>query len=257
MNAVSRALMTPLVAWLTEESARPGQPLCDYARICEKLQPSDVLLVEGRTRVSGVIQAVTLSSWSHAALYIGTAGRLRERWPALARHRLPRWADDEHLLVEAELGQGTVIMPLSRYRDHHLRICRPAYLTEQDSEQVIQYAVQRLGTRYDLRQILDLLRFFFPYGLLPRRWRSSLFAVSAGEPTRTVCSTLIARAFSSVDYPVLPRLERQPDGRYAYRRRNPKLFTPRDFDYSPYFNIIKYPFMGEDAARYREMDWLP
>ena len=36
------------------------------------LQPGDVLLVEGNTRVSGAIKYLTQSTWSHAALYIGT-----------------------------------------------------------------------------------------------------------------------------------------------------------------------------------------
>ena len=34
------------------------------------------------------------------------------------------------------------------------------------------------------------------------------------------------------------------------------LFTPRDFDYSPYFDIVKYPFWGKDApAKYQQLAW--
>ena len=39
-------------------------------------------------------------------------------------------------------------------------------------------------------------------------------------------------------------------------KRNPRLFTPKDFDYSPYFDIIKYPYFGlDDVAAYRGLPW--
>ena len=39
-------------------------------------------------------------------------------------------------------------------------------------------------------------------------------------------------------------------------RRNPRLYTPKDFDYSPYFDIIKYPYLGlEDLGMYRRLPW--
>jgi hypothetical protein len=39
-------------------------------------------------------------------------------------------------------------------------------------------------------------------------------------------------------------------------RRNTKLITPSDFDYSPYFDVIKYPMLGlDDLAVYRKLPW--
>ncbi len=39
-------------------------------------------------------------------------------------------------------------------------------------------------------------------------------------------------------------------------RRNPKLYTPSDFDYSPYFDIIKYPMMPVTGySIYRQLPW--
>ena len=39
-------------------------------------------------------------------------------------------------------------------------------------------------------------------------------------------------------------------------RRNPKLCTPSDFDYSPYFEIIKYPFLDfATHSSYRLLPW--
>jgi hypothetical protein len=107
-----------------------------------------------------------------------------------------------------------------------------------------------------MRQILDLARFLFPWAILPRRWRSSLFEHNAGEPTRTVCSTLLVDAFSSIKFPVLPVVQAGQDGAIRLYRRNSRLFAPRDFDYSPYFDIIKYPFVAfDEGGMYRQLPW--
>jgi hypothetical protein len=103
---------------------------------------------------------------------------------------------------------------------------------------------------------MDLARFLFPYSFIPRRWRSSLFEHNAGLPTRSVCSSMIAAAFSSVKFPVLPLLEEKRDGSLRMIPRNTRLFTPRDFDYSPYFDIIKCPHQDfSKQSSYRELPW--
>ena len=39
-------------------------------------------------------------------------------------------------------------------------------------------------------------------------------------------------------------------------RRNTRLITPSDFDYSPYFDVIKYPMLDlDDLAVYRKLPW--
>jgi hypothetical protein len=39
-------------------------------------------------------------------------------------------------------------------------------------------------------------------------------------------------------------------------RRHTKLITPSDYDYSPYFEIIKYPILDlDDLALYRKLPW--
>ncbi|KZY89657.1 hypothetical protein A3744_22875 [Oleiphilus sp. HI0073] len=214
--------------------------------------------MEGRSRVSDVIKTVTQSRWSHAALYIG---RIHEIENPHDRQRLKSFFDgqpDVQLIVESELGMGTVARPLSVYDRDHVRICRPKDITYRDAQKVIQHAISRLGTDYDIRQIFDLLRFFFPYLILPRRWRSSLFSTHPGKTTKTVCSTMIAEAFGSIQYPILPMIKRSEEGHVNIYRRNPKLCTPSDFDYSPYFDIIKYPFtnFAESEPHYRKLPWL-
>jgi hypothetical protein len=129
-------------------------------------------------------------------------------------------------------------------------------LTRSDAQHVLKYALAHLGFKYDVRQLLDLARFLFPYSVIPRRWRSSLFAHNAGMPTRVVCSSMIAAAFASVSFPILPVLERREDGSVSILHRNASLYTPRDFDYSPYFDIIKCPYtdFGNQTA-YRNLPW--
>lgn len=232
-----------LVRWLTRERPPPKVPLCDFERIRYEVKCGDVVLIEGRSRVADVIKHITQSRWSHAALFIG---RLHDIEDPRTRARVKAFYDgqpDVQLIVESELGRGTVVRPLHVYDKDHLRICRPRDLIYRDAQRIIDYAVSRLGSDYDTRQIFDLFRLLFPWWFLPRRWRSSLFHRNIGHNTRTVCSTMIAESFSIIDYPILPLVQVEEDGELRLYRRNPKLFTPSDFDYSPYFDIIKYPFI--------------
>jgi hypothetical protein len=235
-------LSRPIVAWLNQERSIRSYPLSDFERISYELRPCDILLVEGRSRVSDVIRWITQSTWTHAALYVGRMhdiedSELRE----IVKHHY-NGDENDRLIIESLLGKGTIVRSLESYSGDHLRICRPGRLGIKDGQQVIRYAISRLGVEYDVRQIFDLARFLFPWYILPKNWRSSLFQHHAGRSARTVCSTMIAEAFAFVQFPILP-LIKQSDESVQLFRRNPKLCTPSDFDYSPYFEIIKYPFV--------------
>ena len=241
--------------WLTLERPPEGLPLYDFERMAYELRPGDALLVEGRTRVASVIKTISESPWTHSALYIG---RLQDITDPDMRGKLLRHYDGNpstQLLIEAVMGQGTILTPLESYRDSHMRICRPSGLSHQDAQKVVGFTIRRLGPDYDVRQLLDLARFLFPYAFIPRHWRSVLFQHNAGGPTRTVCSTLMAEAFASVNFPVLPVVEQDERGKLTFYKRNPRLFAPRDFDYSPYFDIIKYPFVAVSASTYQDLPW--
>jgi len=215
-----------------------------------------VVLVEGRSRISEVIKLITQSSWTHSALYIGRLFDIEDLSLRNTIRKHYHGDPNEKLLIEALLGEGAVVVPVTKYKKDHLRICRPTGLSPDDAKKVIAFAVNSLGLRYDVRHLLDLARFFFPWAILPRRWRSSLFQHNPGEPTHTVCSSMLAEAFSKVDFPILPFIDRAEDGTLRFFKRNPRLFTPKDFDYSPYFNIIKYPFLGlDDLGVYRKLPW--
>jgi len=246
---------TAVINWLKHKRPLPHTPLSDFERIRHEIKACDLLLVEGRSRVSDVIKMITQSNWSHAMLYIG---RLHDIEDPVLRERLASYYHgnaDKQLIIESELGLGTVVRPLTAYEGEHLRICRPRGLGFGDSQKVIAYAIRRLGTTYDVRQIFDLARFLFPWAIMPRRWRSTLFATKPGKSTQTVCSTMIAEAFSSIQFPILPLGKRVENEQVQLFMRNPRLCTPSDFDYSPYFDIIKYPFL--DFHHHADQRLLP
>src|SRR6476620_1751653 len=102
-----------------EDGYEPFTP-SDPDALRAALRPGDVLLVEGNNHISGVIKYLTQSTWSHAALYVGPIGDRTTH-------------DDEPLvLVEANLGEGVVGAPLSKYARYHTRVCRPTGLTRED-----------------------------------------------------------------------------------------------------------------------------
>ncbi len=250
-----RKLTHRVIKWLTDEKKNVDVPLCDFERIRYELRPCDVLLIEGRSRISDVIKQITQSSWSHSCIYIG---RLHDIDNTALRKKLERHFNGDpnvQLVIEGYLGRGTIVSPLENYKGDHIRICRPRGLTRQDAQQVSAFAIHKLGTDYDVRQIIDLARFLVPWSILPRRWRSSLFVHHAGNSTKTVCSTMIAEAFASIDFPILPVIKQHKESGVELYARNPRLFTPRDFDYSPYFEIIKYPFISFLENSYRNLPW--
>ena len=67
---------------------------------------------------------------------------------------------------------------------------------------------------------------------------------------------MIAEAFAQVSFPILPLVRKDESGQSYFYRRNPKLCTPSDFDYSPYFDIVKYPYFdpGTDG-QYSLIKW--
>lgn len=249
-------LKKKMVDWISNEPPRKDFPLCDFERLSYECRPGDVLLIEGRSRVSEVIQVITQSPWSHAMLYIG---RMHDIENPLLRERVKKFYDakpEEQLVIESMLGKGTIVVPLTKYRDAHIRICRPKGIARKDSQHVIGFAIGRLGREYAIRHILDLARFLFPWSIMPRRWRSSLFEHNIGTPTKEICSSMLAEAFNAVQFPILPYVKSHKEKGVQLYQRNPKLFTPSDFDYSPYFEIIKYPiFELSEPAVYRNLPW--
>ncbi|MDH5528762.1 MAG: lipo-like protein [Paracoccaceae bacterium] len=204
----------------------------DFHTLCETLLPGDILLIEGDTRISKAIKYLTQSTWSHSAFYIGDA------LPA------PSDGSERPRLIEVMLADGCIAVPLSKYETYNTRICRAANLTDAERAEIVAFMIGKIGLKYDLHNIFDLLRYFFPTPPVPVRWRRRMLAVGSGDPTRAICSSLIAQAFQSIRYPILPNVTvLGEDGDYARREifhiRHHSLFAPRDFDLSPYFEVVK------------------
>lgn len=212
------------------------------------LQPGDVLLVEGNQRVSSIIKFLTQSTWSHATLYIGC-------------EVIESSGDEKLCLIEAEADGGVKAVPLSKYKYFNTRICRPASLNEDEIKQVINHAVNSIGHQYDMKNIIDLGRYLFPYPPVPIFMRRRMLAMGSGDPTRAICSTLIAQAFQSVNYPILPEITKEcietSPAKYVEKEifhiRHHSLFTPRDFDLSPYFSVVK-PTL-ESGFDHKSISW--
>ncbi len=89
-----------------------------------------------------------------------------------------------------------------------------------------------------------------------------MLALGSGDPTRVICSTRIAQGFQTVGYPILPRVELLTEKkcktchetvREILKIRHHSLFTPRDFDVSPYFEIIKPTI--ERGFDHKQLNW--
>lgn len=249
-------LKARVTLWLTQESHVSGAPFCDFDRLSRTVWPADVILVEGNTRLSQFIKDVTQSPWTHSALYIG---RLCEIGDAALRQHVQKYYTgdtDEPLVIEGLIGQGIVVAPLKKYRGVNLRVCRPRGLSSDDAYRVIRFAAHHLGAQYDIRQLFDLARWMSSRSVLPRRLWSTLFEININLSERTICSTLIAAAFDTVRFPVIPVVCRNDNGVIRFYPRNARFCTPRDFDYSPYFDSVKFPIMMlDDVSAHRHLPW--
>lgn len=129
-----------------------------------------------------------------------------------------------------------------------------------DAPTSTDFMIERIGARYDLCNIFDLLRYLFPTPPVTVRWRRRMLAFGSGDPTRAICFSLIAQAFQGVRYPILPDVtkikacngSRQVRAEIKHIRHH-SLFVPRDFDLSPCFEIVNPSIAGE--FDHRRLNW--
>ena len=241
----------------------------DVTNLRRVVRKGDVVLVDGAQRISQVIKYLTQSSWSHAAFYVGD--ELLRRNPPQRQALVDQYGiEAEHMVVEALMEGGVVASPLVKYADLNLRVCRPRGLRGDDLARILDEITAQLGGQYDVQNVLDLARYFFPVSLIPHRWRRT--ALEAGGPLTTdvICSSMIGRAFQNVGFPVLPAVEpaageslgwldrlRRRKALYPalFHRQHETLITPRDFDLSPYFDVIKFNAVEIGQFDYRRIRW--
>ena len=235
------------------------------------LRLGDLILVEGNSRISSAIKYLTQSTWSHVCIFIG-------QQPGL------------YPILEADLVEGVITVPLDKYDGFNLRICRPVNLTAEDTTTLLSFVIERIGHQYDTKNIFDLMRYLLPTPPVPQGFRRSLLAFGSGDPTKAICSTLIAQAFQSIAYPILPmqidsgaqknlgvskldnpnRIIKQHNDskettsinfkkviqlkdKQLLAKRHFSHFTPRDFDLSPYFEVVKPTLTA--GFNYQDIQW--
>lgn len=223
INYVRRLIGRFIAGFLTQQVNVPPALSVETALLQTLLNKADVILVEGDLRISSVIKYLTQSTWSHAVLYAG-----------------------DGMCIEADVIQGVRCFSLDELAPYHIRICRPIGLLAEDQDQIINHARSRIGSQYDLKHVFDLARYLVPLPM-PQSWRRRAISLGSADPSRAICSTLIAESFQIVGYPILPELGEAQAVTQATAAKAKEirhihdtgLFTPRDFDISPYFQVIK------------------
>ena len=227
-----------------------------------EIQPGDVLLVEGRSELSRIIQLLTKSSWSHAAIYIGD--RLKDPVGERLKSKLNSvgYTDRQHLLIEADTGNGVIAIPLNSYENYNIRICRPFGITAQDLQSVVDDVIDNLGKQYDHENILDLALLLLPSFLNPFKKRTVQACLGGCSEYKVICSGMIAQAFQKVGYPIVPSLLAESDDDNLLMNdpygsklimRHYSQIVPRDFDLSPNFEIVKYNMIGLSGFNYKSI----
>ncbi len=247
----------------------------DFDALKRQIHKGDVLLVEGDLRVSAVVKYLTQSSWSHAALYIGD--ELLRRGGEQRDAALAAFGEEAgHLVVEA-LFEGVVVSPLVKYVDSNVRLCRPHRLRAEHLEVILGDALAAVGWQYDVRNILDLAFHLMLASLFPSRYRRDAPHLGSGAATEVICTSLLGRLFQKVRFPVLPSVTfpdgvdpRQVPARRSrltllrrtrspyvgvFRQLHHTLLTPRDFDLSPYFEIVKFNVIEQWGFDYQKIEW--
>lgn len=243
----------------------------DLALLRRQIRRGDVLLVEGHHRISAIIKYLTHSSWSHAGLYVGD--ELVRRGGPLRDLALEHFGDEAESLIVEALTEGVVASPLSKYVDHNVRLCRPHRLRPEHLEHVIEGAVASIGLRYDLKNVVELALYLARVSLMPVRYRRRALRFGSGA-SQVICTSLLGQLFQEVGFPVLPSVAQRkaPDAprrqgllarigvgsepySAVYRRRHPTLLMPRDFDLSPFFEIVKFNVIAEKHFDYERIEW--
>jgi hypothetical protein len=270
-----RWLTRHLVDFLTQPlSSYQRHSWNDFEALKKHIRKGDVLLVEGDSRVSTVIKYLSQSSWSHSALYVGD--ELIRRGGSAGDQALAEFGDEAGFLLLEALPRGVAASPLSKYIDFNIRLVRPHRLRPEHLKVILDESIASLGWQYDLQNILDLCRYLLPVSLVPQRFRRTALHFGSRTATEVICSSLLGRLFHRVGFPILPLVD-FPEGfdlpgkregllgrilghdsrRYTglFHMRHPTLLTPRDFDLSPYFQVIKFNVVAQGGFDYQRIHW--
>ena len=227
------------------------------------IKPGDVVLVEGQSEMSRIIKLFTNSHWSHVAMYIGKAlidPDYKDRDSYLKGYG----KDSNHMLVEAFSSKGVIAAPLVKYKDYNIRICRPYGIIESDLNHVIEQVIGRLGMHYDDQNIIAIALMVLQTLWRPNSKHTIQACMGNCNDYQVICSGMIAQAFQSVGYPIVPTLLPQTQ-KDSFSIKNPygaglimrhyTQITPKDFDLSPNFEVIKFNIIGTSQFDYKSL-WI-
>lgn len=117
-----------------------------------------------------------------------------------------------------------------------------------------------IGKHYDHENLLDLALLVLPGFLNPFKKPTIQACLGGCTEYKVICSGMIAKAFQSVGYPIVPALHgddaqkgTRPNDPYGSKliMRHYSRIVPRDFDLSPNFEIVKYNIIGLGSFDYR------
>lgn len=194
----------------------PAQTVTDYRTLRPRLRSGDVMLCSGNGVFSAMIQQVTESVWSHAALVL----------------RLD--AIDRVMLLESVEPVGVRTIRLSKYLDNYrndglpypggIVVIRHRHFERQvDAEKLKElsgFAVNCLGRPYDREDIARIAARIMAARLdyTQEQWRR----IERNEDY--ICSEYVARCYEQIGLPV--------------RQRHPAFVAPADFAADPHFELV-------------------
>ncbi|MQX54245.1 hypothetical protein [Alcanivorax sediminis] len=241
---------------LQRDESHSGQPSADLDSLRTVIRPCDVLLVAGHSNIDRTFKVIGDSRYARAVLYVG---RLHDVADPALRALLADYTPcepDTQLVIDASLERGLIVEPLSALEGKQLRVCRAQGLSDSEAQDVLRYAISRIGAGGGRSWAALCLMALVPWRWLPLRWRTALFRRWAGELVKALSGTVISDAFSFVQFPVLPLVKEDGAGARLLRLQ-PRAITAADFDHSPYFDIVKAPFQlntipkGMDAVPWK------
>jgi len=196
----------------------------DMPTLKRALRPGDVILVEGERLMSDWIKVFSYHTWTHCAMWVGST--------AVPRNVNADFVEPGGNIVEAQMGRGVIMSNLDKYRDFNLRICRPVGLSRDCLRRAICIALEQIGAPYDEDNVAQIIHFSFSADSNPTS------SVGRLEEGRFTCSSLLAMAFQTVDFPVIQFYDSTEDRYVSY---HPTQVQPKDFDLSLNFQVIKTP----------------
>jgi len=263
-NFISRWIESIVIRHLVSELKYYEQlAFNDMESLKKYIRPGDVVVVEGKQRISHIIKLLTNSSWSHIFYYVGDYF-VRDGMPLKEYYeeKYGEWA--KFMIVEANTGEGVTANIIQKYEKYNIRVCRPFKISEDDQQKVTENIVSNLGRRYDEKNIIELALMLIPFQFNPFRKTKLSYYLGSGDEYEVICSGMIAKAFMSVGYPIIPFLDtrfaehpdytKSPFGAPLIARHYSQI-VPRDFDLSPNFQIVKFNIIETGNFDYKSITW--